>query len=98
MVKNMLVALPLVADLRHKSMRPRHWEELMKVTNTKFEITAPGFKLSDLLELELHNFGDDVGEIVDQAQKEEKMEETLVELKSTCEYRTSVQMQCRCEL
>ena len=81
-VKNMLVALPLVGDLRHPSMRDRHWAELMEVTNTKFEITAD-FKLRDLLDLELHNFGDDVGEIVDQAQKEEKMEQTLKDLKET---------------
>jgi dynein heavy chain len=81
-VKNMLVALPLVADLRHPSMRDRHWAELMKVTNTNFEITA-SFKLRDLLELELHKFGDDVGEIVDQAQKEEKMEQTLKTLNET---------------
>ena len=32
------------------------------------------FRLSDLLKLELHKYAEDVGEIVDRAQKEEKME------------------------
>ena len=39
------------------------------------------FKLDDLLKLELHKFADEVGEIVDCAQKEEKMEQGLVKLK-----------------
>ena len=32
------------------------------------------FRLEDLLSLQLHQYADDVGEIVDRAQKEEKME------------------------
>ena len=42
------------------------------------------FKLDDLLKLELHKFADEVGEIVDCAQKEEKMEQGLAKLK-VCE-------------
>ena len=41
------------------------------------------FKLDDLLKLELHKFADEVGEIVDCAQKEEKMEQGLAKLKVT---------------
>lgn len=41
------------------------------------------FKLDDLLALELHKFEDEVGEIVDRAQKEEKMEQSLAKLKET---------------
>ena len=82
-VKNMLVALPLVSDLRHPSMRDRHWAELKKATEKNFDLEAPDFALRDLLDLGLHMFGEDVGEIVDQAQKEEKMEKTLKELEST---------------
>ena len=31
-VKNYLVSVPLVADLRSPAMRPRHWEALMEAT------------------------------------------------------------------
>lgn len=31
-VKNYLVSVPLVADLRSPAMRPRHWEALMQAT------------------------------------------------------------------
>ena len=41
------------------------------------------FKLDDLLKLELHKFEEEVGEIVDRAQKEEKMEQSLAKLKVT---------------
>ena len=31
-VKGFLTALPLVTDLRHQSMRPRHWDMLRELT------------------------------------------------------------------
>ena len=46
----------------------------------QFSLDA-NFKLDDLLKLELHKFADEVGEIVDCAQKEEKMEQGLAKLK-----------------
>jgi dynein heavy chain len=45
----------------------------------------PAFCLADLLNLQLHKFVDDVGEVVDQAKKEDKMEQTLVKLGETWE-------------
>jgi dynein heavy chain, axonemal len=78
-VRNFMVSVPLVADLRSPAMRERHWKLLMETTKTSFVIDA-NFKLADLLALELHKFEDDVGEIVDRAQKEEKMEQNLKKL------------------
>ena len=79
LVKNFMVSIPLVADLRSPSMRERHWKKLMDITKKTFVIDD-NFRLSDLLRLELHKFEDEVGEIVDQAQKEEKMEVSIVKL------------------
>jgi hypothetical protein len=31
-VKNFLISVPLVADLRSPAMRPRHWQQLMEAT------------------------------------------------------------------
>lgn len=148
MVKNFLVSMPLVADLRSPAMRPRHWQQLMETTKASlscacrtangmlaqlralqliaiwavkpmlkycelvhkspsaswvgqsvpkqhcscelhyafyvpqvtFNVEDPTFKLADLLALELHKFEDEVSEIVDRAQKEEKMEFGLKKL------------------
>ena len=81
-VKNFLSTIPLVSDLRHPSMRDRHWNMLMDLTGVKFVIDDK-FKLSDLIALQLHNFEDDVGEIVNRAQKEEKMEQALKKIGTT---------------
>jgi dynein heavy chain, axonemal len=81
-VKNFMSTIPLVADLRHPSMRDRHWKMLMDLTGCKFVIDE-NFKLENLLALQLHNFEDDVGEIVNRAQKEEKMEQALKKIAST---------------
>lgn len=35
MVKNFLVSIPLVADLRSPAMRPRHWQQLMDTTKVR---------------------------------------------------------------
>lgn len=48
-----------------------------------FDVTNPSFRLDDLLALELHKFEEEVGEIVDRAQKEEKMEVALAKLDET---------------
>ena len=35
-VKNFLSTCPLIQSLTHKSMRPRHWQELMDATHVEF--------------------------------------------------------------
>eukprot|EP00877_Chromochloris_zofingiensis_P015255 jgi/Chrzof1/9984/Cz04g22250.t1 len=79
-VKNFLVSVPLVADLRSPAMRDRHWQQLMDTTKVHFNVSDPAFQLDDLLALQLHKFEEEVGEIVDRAQKEEKMEQGLARL------------------
>lgn len=59
-VKNFLVSIPLVADLRSPAMRDRHWEQLMTTTAKTFDVKDPQFKLNDLLQLELHKFEEEV--------------------------------------
>jgi len=81
-VKDFMASIPLVSDLRHPSMRERHWKNLMDVTNVQFVIDEH-FKLGNLLDLGLHKFEEDVGEIVNQAQKEEKMEQALKKINET---------------
>jgi hypothetical protein len=52
-------------------------------TQVTFDVNNPAFKLDDLLALELHKFEEEVGEIVERAQKEEKMEQGLNKLQDT---------------
>ena len=86
-IKNFLVSVPCISELKSPSMRQRHWTRLMQVTGKQIAVTDgkfdPAFCLADMLRLELYKFVDDVGEVVDQANKEDKMEQTLFKLKDT---------------
>jgi dynein heavy chain, axonemal len=79
-LKNLMTTVPLVSDLRSPAMRPRHWKLLMDATKKPFTMDDK-FKLGDLLALELHKFEDEVSEIVDRAQKEDKLESGCAKLK-----------------
>jgi dynein heavy chain len=87
LVKNFLVSVPAVSELKSPAMRQRHWDKLMEITGATLPVNdgkfAPEFCLADLLALQLHKFVDDVGEVVDQANKEDKMEITLKKLDET---------------
>ena len=81
-VKNMQTSLPLVEELHHPAMRERHWKQLMKTTGVTF-VMDENFSLGALLALKLHQFEDDVMEIVDKAQKELTIEKQLKKIEDT---------------
>ena len=78
-VRNMLVSLKAVSQLQDSSIRDRHWQQLMTMTGVRFTMDEHT-TLADLLALELHNFEDQVTEIVDKARKEMGMEKVLTSL------------------
>ena len=81
-VKNMQTSLPLVEELHHPAMRDRHWKQLMRTTGVTFVMDS-NFSLGALLALKLHEFEDDVMEIVDKAQKELTIEKQLKKIEDT---------------
>ncbi|XP_054702769.1 dynein axonemal heavy chain 9 isoform X1 [Grus americana] len=81
-VKNMLTALKAVAELQNPAIRERHWNQLMQTTGVRFAMDSDT-TLADLLKLNLHNFEDEVRDIVDKAVREMSMEKVLKELKMT---------------
>eukprot|EP00947_MAST-08B_sp_MAST-8B-sp1_P001611 g1611.t1 len=85
LLKDYLITIPLVAALRHHSMRPRHWDTVMTEVGKKFTPPHedPDMKLSVILDLQLHNFVDAIEEVADQSVKEAKMEATLAKLSET---------------
>eukprot|EP00756_Hemistasia_phaeocysticola_P037795 Hpha_TRINITY_DN16720_c2_g5::TRINITY_DN16720_c2_g5_i1::g.79650::m.79650/K10408/DNAH; dynein heavy chain, axonemal len=76
-VRDMMTTLPLVAQLRDPAMRERHWRQLLKkcgVDPSSVDPTSEAFSLKDLLSLGLHGYVEDVGNIVEKASKELKIE------------------------
>ena len=81
-LQDFLLTCPLMSMLKHPSMRPRHWDLLMKATDKVFKPPHEDeqMTLKSLLDLNLHEYKESVEEISDQAMKEEKMEGTLAKL------------------
>ncbi|KAJ0389801.1 hypothetical protein ATCC90586_010599 [Pythium insidiosum] len=74
----MATVLPLINDLHSEAMQDRHWKALSTICKVKaIEPRDPKFALADLLKLQLHLHVDDVGEIVETANKEQKIEKKL---------------------
>jgi dynein heavy chain len=82
MSKDFLNTIPLISLLGAKCMRERHWQALQTVTKKDFvpPYADKNLLLGGILELKLHEFSNDVEEICDQAAKELKIENTLVQL------------------
>lgn len=78
-VKNMLTSLRAVGELQNPAIRDRHWNQLVLATKVDFIMTEDT-TLADLLDLNLHNYEDEVHNIVDKAIKEMAMERMLKEL------------------
>lgn len=75
-VKNMAVVIPLISELHSEAMQERHWKTLMTLTHSHFE-KGSGFCLANVLDLNLHNYVDDVMELVEVATKERKIEKRM---------------------
>lgn len=81
-LKNLIVSLRAIVDLQNPAIRDRHWSELMDTTRVRINITADT-TLSDLVNLNLHNYEEDIKNIVDKSVKESAMEKVLRDLTVT---------------
>ena len=76
-VKNMDTIRPLIQQLHSPFMQPRHWKKLNGVCGKTVNRNDPKFCLSDIINLELYKFSEDVNELVEGAQKEAGIEKKL---------------------
>ena len=75
--------LPILSELSKDSIRPRHWEEIMEITQSQFEFDGPEFKLSSLLEIDIVKHQEEIEEVTDGADKQLKIEKGLDEIDET---------------
>ncbi|KAJ8266677.1 hypothetical protein GJAV_G00133350 [Gymnothorax javanicus] len=78
-------SLPLLVDLKDEALRERHWKELMERTGTSFEINLETFTLENMFAMELHKYGNVIGDIVTSAVKELSIERGVREVVETWE-------------
>ena len=60
-IDTFLLGLPLLQSLAHKSMRPRHWSEVMRITGTTLNTAEDVMKLQHLLDAQLVDHQEEVG-------------------------------------
>jgi dynein heavy chain, axonemal len=58
-IKNMIISLKSINDLKNPSIQERHWFELMELTGVKFTVNN-STAFSELLALKFHKFEDEV--------------------------------------
>ncbi|GLE04239.1 hypothetical protein PINS_up013150 [Pythium insidiosum] len=73
-------SIPLIQSLKNDAMKPRHWEELMAVTKVRFEMNLKTFTLANLFTMKLHRFSNEIGEIVNAAMQEQKIEQEILKV------------------
>jgi dynein heavy chain, axonemal len=78
-VEDMTKILPLVKELSKPSIRPRHWDEIIQLTQTEIPYMNETFTLNQLLETNLLDFEVDIEDITDSADKQLKLEKDLNE-------------------
>lgn len=81
-VRNMVVSLRAITELQNPAIHGRHWSQLMAATGVRFEMDD-NTVLSELLGLNLHNYEEEVHNLVDKAVKEASMEKVLKGLDQT---------------
>jgi len=76
-VKNMAQVMPLIKDLHSPYMKERHWKKLEGITGKDIPFKEQSFCLEDLIKLELFKYAEEVTELVDSAQGEDKIEKKI---------------------
>lgn len=76
-------SIPLFSDLKNEALRDRHWKRLMEITGKSFDMNPETFTLERLFSMNLHEYSDSIGEIVNGAMKELSIENGLREVETT---------------
>ena len=80
-VENVILAfkesIPLIQSLKNDALKKRHWEKIMQVTGTKFEMNPKVFTLRALFKMNLSRFTDEIAAVVNEAMQEQKIENAL---------------------
>lgn len=80
-LKNLMTSLRAVTELQNPAIRDRHWYELMRTTQVKLKMDD-STTLKDLIDLNLHEFEEEVKNIVEKSVKEMGMEKMLKDLQN----------------
>ena len=82
-IEDFQTILPLLQELSKDSIKARHWDEVMRICDAKFDVVGnPEFKLQSLLEADLVTNREEIDEVTDGADKQLRIEGQLGEIRS----------------
>ena len=73
-VDNLVAMVPLLEMMSHKAMQQRHWDRIMTLTKTEFNLDPDMFYVKNLLDAPLNNHREDIEDICTAAVKEADIE------------------------
>jgi dynein heavy chain len=79
-ITNFETILPIFSELGKESIMPRHWREVMDKSGKELPVESDTFKLQALIDANLQEFADDILDICDGADKQQKVQIKLEEL------------------
>ncbi|ODQ67358.1 hypothetical protein NADFUDRAFT_21086 [Nadsonia fulvescens var. elongata DSM 6958] len=82
-LKQLLVAMPIISSLKSEALHERHWNRLIKIIGTSRREFSNSMTLGDVWDLELNKNEGIIKEIVAQANGELVLEEYLKEVRYT---------------
>jgi len=83
LIDNFSHSFPLFTLLKGDGLRARHWEELMEVTGTKFDMNPRTFTLNNVFEMHLDQVAEECEEICNAAEREVQIEKGIQEIHKT---------------
>lgn len=76
-IDEMTDIIPLIDALSKPTIKDRHWEEIIELSNTQIEYQAENFNLDMLLQAPLIQIKEDIEDITESADKQAKLEKQL---------------------
>lgn len=80
-ISDFLDVIPLVRELSRDAIKPRHWDDLVRVCGVPLAYESEGFALQDVLRAKLLAWKDDVEYICESAQKQLQIETKIRDIK-----------------
>lgn len=81
-IEDFQIVLPILQEFTKESIRDRHWEEVMTITNSSFDFAGPEFRLQSLLDINMVAKKDEIEEVTDGADKQLKIEKGLEDIEA----------------
>ena len=79
-VEDFLEILPLLQMLSNEAMRKRHWDDIQRECDVKYNMDPSSFKLADLMEADFVKFQEEVEDIAASSVKELQIEVKLAQI------------------